>query len=48
MDRPGIAQEESSLVSMVTKEQLGPIPGRSIYAFKPLFESRLDIELPED
>jgi hypothetical protein len=41
-------QKESSLVSRITPEQLSPVPGRPIYAFKPFVTSWLDIELPED
>jgi hypothetical protein len=43
-----IAQKESSLVRGITPEQLSPIAGRPIYAFKPFVTSWLDIELPED
>jgi hypothetical protein len=43
----GVTQEESSLVRRVAPKQLGPIPIRPIYAFKPFVTSWLDIELPE-
>jgi hypothetical protein len=43
-----ITQKESSLVRGITPEQLSPIAGRPIYAFKPFVTSWLDIELPED
>jgi hypothetical protein len=43
-----IAHKESSLVRGITPEQLSPIAGRPIYAFKPFVTSWLDIELPED
>jgi hypothetical protein len=43
-----IAPKESSLLRGITPEQLSPIAGRPVYAFKPFVTSPLDIELPED
>jgi hypothetical protein len=43
----GIAQEDSPLVPRIASKKPDPITGRSVYAYKPLVTSWLDIELPE-
>src|SRR6266446_2578708 len=44
----GVTQQSSLLVVRVAAKQPRPVAGRAVYSFKPLFASRLDIELPED
>jgi hypothetical protein len=42
-----VAQEVRPLVPRIASKKPGPIAGRSVYAYKPLVTSWLDIELPE-